>query len=74
MAIKRHPWLEASESATPVGKGRSVHWKYLALDVVVALLVAGRAVAETARALGNLLGGDVDDVDGDRVELGRVSV
>ena len=32
-------------------------------------LVAGKAVAETARALGNLLLGDGDDVDVDRVEL-----
>jgi len=32
-------------------------------------LVAGEAVAETARALGNLLLGDGDDVDVDSVEL-----
>ena len=36
-------------------------------------LSAGRTGTEAVGALGNLLGGDGDNVDGDGVELGRVS-
>ena len=48
---------------------RAYIWASEQASIEARRLDAGVAVAEAAGALGNLLGGDGDDVDGDGVEL-----